>query len=227
MPRRAFSRTPSARRRRHRVVCHDVTQERFPPAPADVLFCRFLLTHLHDPGTALRAWAAAARPGARLLVARNGLARADDPTIARYYELVAALQSGYGQSLEVGAELDARVRSRGWRILSSRLLCCNSQRPSWRNCMPRTFAPGAATAWCKILRSRRGRQCPGGPGLHRLGRTAGPSGEQRPPPVGGRGRVGEFRGSPPACVTLLPTSTSLPPERMHGWVVSRLAPRQA
>jgi len=30
-------------------VCHDVTQEPFPTASADVLFCRFLLTHLHDP----------------------------------------------------------------------------------------------------------------------------------------------------------------------------------
>jgi hypothetical protein len=27
-------------------VCHDVTQEPFPTAPAEVFFCRFLLTHL-------------------------------------------------------------------------------------------------------------------------------------------------------------------------------------
>ena len=102
-------------------VCHDVTQEPFPTAPADVLFCRFLLTHLHDPGTALRAWAAIARPGARLLLQETAWLRADDPTITRYYELLAKLQSGYGQSLEIGADLDARVRSRGWKILSSRL----------------------------------------------------------------------------------------------------------
>ncbi len=102
-------------------VCHDVTQEPFPTASADVFFCRFLLTHLHDPGTALRTWAAAARPGARLLVQETAWLRADDPVIARYYEMLAALQSGYGQSSEVGAELEARVRSRGWKILSSRL----------------------------------------------------------------------------------------------------------
>jgi trans-aconitate 2-methyltransferase len=102
-------------------VCHDVTQEPFPIPPADVFFCRFLLTHLHDPGTALRAWAAAARPGARLLVQETAWLRADHPIIARYYELVAALQAGYGQSLEIGADLDASVRSRGWKILSSRL----------------------------------------------------------------------------------------------------------
>jgi len=102
-------------------VCHDVTQEPFPTPPADVFFCRFLLTHLHDPGTALRAWAAAARPGARLLVQETAWLHSSDPIITRYYELLAAMQSGYGQSLEVGAELDARVRSRGWKILSSRL----------------------------------------------------------------------------------------------------------
>ena len=102
-------------------VCHDVTQEPFPTASADAFFCRFLLTHLHDPGTALRTWAAAARQGARLLVQETAWLRADDPVIARYYGLLAALQSGYGQSSEVGAELEARVRSRGWKILSSRL----------------------------------------------------------------------------------------------------------
>jgi trans-aconitate 2-methyltransferase len=102
-------------------VCHDVTQEPFPTPAADVFFCRFLLTHLHDPGTALRTWAAAARPGARLLIQETAWLKSDDPILARYYEMVAAMQAGYGQNLEIGADLDARVRSRGWRILSSRL----------------------------------------------------------------------------------------------------------
>ena len=34
---------------------------------------------------------------------------------------MAKLQSGYGQSLEIGVDLETRVRSRGWKILSSRL----------------------------------------------------------------------------------------------------------
>ena len=49
-------------------LLHDVTRSPFPCARADVLYCRFLLTHLSDLGTALRAWAQAANPGARLLI---------------------------------------------------------------------------------------------------------------------------------------------------------------
>lgn len=41
--------------------------------------------------------------------------------ISRYYELVAALQSGYGQSLNIGADLDRHVQQAGWTILTSEL----------------------------------------------------------------------------------------------------------
>ncbi len=36
---------------------HDVTAVPFPVGPANVMYCRFLLTHLADPAGALAAWA--------------------------------------------------------------------------------------------------------------------------------------------------------------------------
>ena len=102
-------------------VRHDITRAPFPCPSADLLFCRFLLTHLHDPGIALRAWAEAANPGARLLIQETASLTSDDPIIHRYYQLVEVLQSGYGQALDVGADLDRHVEANGWRILSSEL----------------------------------------------------------------------------------------------------------
>lgn len=103
-------------------VRHDVTQAPFPCARADLLFCRFLLTHLHDPGAAVRAWSLAAKPGARLLIQETAALQSDEPVIRRYYELVAALQSAYGQSLNIGTEMDGHVQGQGWRIVSSELV---------------------------------------------------------------------------------------------------------
>jgi trans-aconitate 2-methyltransferase len=100
-------------------VRHDVTRAPFPCAPADLLFCRFLLTHLGDPGAVVRAWATAAKPGARLLIQETESLDSDEPAFARYYALVGALQAGYGQSLHVGAQLDGHVTGQGWTVLDS------------------------------------------------------------------------------------------------------------
>jgi trans-aconitate 2-methyltransferase len=102
-------------------VQHDVTRAPFPCPPADLLFCRFLVTHLDDPGAALRAWAQAARPGARLLIQETAALESDDPIFRRYYEMVGAVQSSYGQSLYIGTTLDRLVASHGWTIVSSEL----------------------------------------------------------------------------------------------------------
>jgi len=55
-------------------VCHDVTQEPFPTAPADVLFCRFLLTHLPRSGHGFARMGSGRPTGRAPLGARNGLA---------------------------------------------------------------------------------------------------------------------------------------------------------
>jgi trans-aconitate 2-methyltransferase len=98
-------------------VVHDVVEGPLPVPAADVLLCRYLLTHLSDPGAALRTWLAAARPGGVLLVQET--ARLSSPAwqLQRYYELVGAVQRWHGQSLEIGARLAGLADESGGEVL--------------------------------------------------------------------------------------------------------------
>lgn len=106
---------------------HDVTRAPFPVGAPDLLLCRFLLTHLRNTGAVLAAWATAAAPGARLLVHETESLRAAHPALARYYVLLAQLQSHYGQSLAVGARLEAAVAASPWRVVDSRAVALEFQ----------------------------------------------------------------------------------------------------
>lgn len=86
------------------VLEDDVTQP-LPVAGADLVFARFLLTHLAAPAAALRTWAAALAPGGRLIVQETARLVSRDPALGRYYELVAEVQQRHGQALDVGARL--------------------------------------------------------------------------------------------------------------------------
>ena len=100
-------------------VEHDVTHVPFPVPPADLLFCRFLLTHLAAPGAAVAGWAEAATPGAVLIVQEVETLTSPTPALARYYELVGELQARYGQALHVGRLLDEALAATAWRVVSS------------------------------------------------------------------------------------------------------------
>jgi trans-aconitate 2-methyltransferase len=86
-------------------VEHDVTRAPLPVPPADVVFARFLLTHLADPGNAVRVWARALAPGGVLVLQETARLVSRDPALGRYYELVAELQQLHGQALDVGSRL--------------------------------------------------------------------------------------------------------------------------
>jgi trans-aconitate 2-methyltransferase len=96
----------------------DVTAPSFPgDEPPDLLYCRFLLTHLRDPGQALAGWATATAPSrAACIVEETAEMSSVDPAFCLYYRLVAALQEHYGQQLGIGRTLDAAVVGSGWNI---------------------------------------------------------------------------------------------------------------
>jgi trans-aconitate 2-methyltransferase len=99
---------------------HDIARAPFPiPAP-DVLFCRFLLTHLSSPGEVLATWASVAAPGSLLFIHETESLDTDHPTLRRYYELVAQLQRHYDQRLLIGSVLDACFGNSGWRLVDSK-----------------------------------------------------------------------------------------------------------
>jgi SAM-dependent methyltransferase len=91
-------------------VCHDVLGKP-PVAPADLIYTRFLLTHLADPGAALAGWAELLVPRGMLLVQECSLLDSEHPTLTRYYQLVEALQAQYKQSLYIGRELEGIARN--------------------------------------------------------------------------------------------------------------------
>ncbi|MGH9686683.1 MAG: class I SAM-dependent methyltransferase [Candidatus Acidiferrales bacterium] len=98
---------------------HDVTRTPFPVAAPNAMLCRFLLTHLREPGEVLARWAGISAPGCVLFIHETESMEAEHPALCRYYELVAELQRHYGQTLEVGALLEDCVAKRGWRVVES------------------------------------------------------------------------------------------------------------
>ncbi|WP_199424628.1 class I SAM-dependent methyltransferase [Actinotalea solisilvae] len=105
------------------VVQHDVTVAPLPVPPAQLALARFLLTHLADPAGALRTWARALTPGGRLLAQETARLASADPTLARYYDLVAQVQAHHGQALDVGARLAALAASvPGTRLVHAAVL---------------------------------------------------------------------------------------------------------
>jgi trans-aconitate 2-methyltransferase len=98
---------------------HDVSCVPFPVQAPDVMFCRFLLTHLHSLGQVLNGWTSAAAPNAVLFVHETESLETEHPALRRYYELVDELQEHYGQTLRVGALLEANFRDSGWALIES------------------------------------------------------------------------------------------------------------
>ena len=88
-------------------VMHDVTAAPFPVGPADLLFCRFLLTHLTDPAGALSVWASQLRPAGLLLVEEVERINTEDLVLSKYLEILTAVLDDQGHRLYIGPTLDA------------------------------------------------------------------------------------------------------------------------
>jgi trans-aconitate 2-methyltransferase len=102
-------------------MLHDVLQPPFPVPPANLMFCRHLLTHIADLRGALLAFRELGAPGAYLVIQENETLAASDPTLARYYECVSALQAAHGQRTHVGARLNAVCAESPFRVEHSAL----------------------------------------------------------------------------------------------------------
>lgn len=86
---------------------HDALDVPWPTGPADLVYARLLLTHLRDPGDAVRRFASQLRPGGRLLLDELEWIRTGDAVFARYLEIVERMLASRGQCLRVGPRLAA------------------------------------------------------------------------------------------------------------------------
>jgi trans-aconitate 2-methyltransferase len=95
---------------------HDVTRVPFPAPPAELIYGRFIVTHLPDADAALARWADGAATRGRLALEEVDALTADDPTLIRYYRLVEAMQAARGQRTYVGRDLTALPASSPWAV---------------------------------------------------------------------------------------------------------------
>ena len=100
-------------------VEHDVSTANLPCNNVDLAFCRFLLTHLAEPVTALKRWRQALRPGGVLVLIEVERLGSTDPILARYYEIIHGVQSSHNQQMFIGDTLEGNARDAGFTILDS------------------------------------------------------------------------------------------------------------
>lgn len=93
----ARARTPSAQ-----FLQLDVIRDPFPVAKTNLLFARYLLSHLPDPAGAIARWKCALAPRGVLLIEEL---EAVHPVFAEYLSIVEAMLAEQGASLYVGRTL--------------------------------------------------------------------------------------------------------------------------
>lgn len=102
-------------------VRHDVTRMPLPPGEPDLMFARFLLSHLPQPEAAVTGWMTQLRPGGLLLLEEVEWIRTENPAFSTYLEIVVAMLADRGQDLYVGPRLDAICERDGWTRRLSRV----------------------------------------------------------------------------------------------------------
>lgn len=83
---------------------------------ADIMYCRYLLTHLSDPTRVLRGWAESLADGGVLVLEETAAMASSDPVFSRYYAHVERLQQHYGQQMYIGTQLRALCEASGYRV---------------------------------------------------------------------------------------------------------------
>jgi len=86
------------------------------PAPADVVYARYVLSHLPRRDAVLRGWFDAVGPGGVLVVEEVDRIETDDAVFAPYLAITTGLMASRGGSLYVGAELSLTARALGGTV---------------------------------------------------------------------------------------------------------------
>jgi SAM-dependent methyltransferase len=89
---------------------HDITTVPFPSGCANLIFSRFLLTHLRDPGAVIAKWATQMEPGGLLLLEETEAIHTVHPAFECYLKIVEAMLAEQSNQLYAGrliANLDS------------------------------------------------------------------------------------------------------------------------
>lgn len=94
----------------------DITAPSDSAPSAQLVFCRFVLTHLADPAAAIRGFRRLVGTGGVLLLQETAALDAEHAALRRYYELVGELQAHYRQKLYIGLELAQVAEDSPFRV---------------------------------------------------------------------------------------------------------------
>lgn len=83
----------------------DLLSPPYPDREAGLIYCRFLLTHMHQPSAVLDTAVHHLRRGGRLLLEETASMYSPLPALSRYYSLVEQLQAHHGQETMIGKRL--------------------------------------------------------------------------------------------------------------------------
>lgn len=86
---------------------HDVNVVPFPVGPADLLYCRLLLTHLRDPIQVLERWATQLAPGGLLMLEEVESIATSSPALERYLGILDRMLRSQSNRLYIGSELES------------------------------------------------------------------------------------------------------------------------
>ncbi len=89
-----------------RFYLHDVTSVPFPVPPGDLLYCRFLLTHLKNPQQDVGNWASQLRSAGLLLMEELEWIDTTNSVFASYLKIVESMLVSQSNTLYVGKVLN-------------------------------------------------------------------------------------------------------------------------
>lgn len=102
-----------------RYFQHDVCAAPFPCGAADLVYCRFLLSHLPGVRAALETWATQLEPGGLMLLDEVEAIRTSNPWFEKYLVIVEGMLDAAGSRLYVGPLLEPAVPGGRLRIVRS------------------------------------------------------------------------------------------------------------
>jgi trans-aconitate 2-methyltransferase len=85
---------------------HEVTSVPFPVEPGDLLYCRYLLSHLDDPLNVVGQWATQLQPQGLLLIEEVEWIRTTHEVFTTYLGIIEALLANQSAQLYVGPTLN-------------------------------------------------------------------------------------------------------------------------
>ncbi len=111
------ARARQAPRQRIEFAVADITRD-LPGGPFDLLYSRYLLTHVARYEETVQRWAGQLAPRGVIAIEENEWIETSEPAFRQYLAIVEAMLADGGKKLYVGAELDAIAK---WPGLEKRL----------------------------------------------------------------------------------------------------------